>query len=84
MQPAGRQEDQDGRIGSVDSHVVGKDLQHQVKDESPLGKCRIMEESNCIRKYLTIRFVLGEVRGLSIHYIRMTCIYFWIKQEQPI
>jgi hypothetical protein len=44
--------------------------------KSLLGKYRIRKESNCIRKDLIIPVVLGEVRDLSIHYIRMTCIYF--------
>jgi hypothetical protein len=30
--------------------VFGKDLQHQIKEEGPLGKYRIREESNCVRK----------------------------------
>jgi hypothetical protein len=42
----------------------------------PLGKYRIRKESNCIRKHLIISAVLGEIRDLSIHYIRMMCIYF--------
>jgi hypothetical protein len=58
----------------------GKDLQHQIIEESPLGKYRFRKEFNCIRKDLIIPVVLGVVRGLSIPYIKMTCIYFWIKQ----
>jgi hypothetical protein len=77
--PARRQEHQDGCVGSWDGHVFGKDLQHQIIEESPLGKYRFRKEFNCIRKDLIIPVILGVVRGLSIPYIRMTCIYFWIK-----
>ena len=42
--------------------------------KSPLGKYRIRKESTCIRKSLMSPIVLGEVKGLWIHYIRMSCI----------
>ena len=48
--------------------------------KSPLGKHRITKESNCIRKGLGL-IVLGEVKGLNIHYIRMNV---GDKQEQSI
>ena len=53
------------------------------KEESPLGRYRIRKESSCIRKALmsnkSNRIRRG--KGLSIRYIRMTCIHVWDKQE---
>ena len=51
--------------------------------KSPLGKYRIRKESDCIRKCLGL-IVLGEVKGLNIHYIRMPCIHIGNKQVQSI
>jgi hypothetical protein len=52
-----------------------------IKEESPFGRYRIRKESSCIRKGLIGLIVLGEFKGLSIPYIRMTCIHVWDKQE---
>ena len=60
-----------------------KESMRENYSKSPLGKYRIRKESNCIRKDLDL-IVLGEVKGLNIHYIRMTCIYVGDKQEQSI
>lgn len=51
--------------------------------KSPLGKYRIKNESNCIRKGLGL-IVLGEVKSLHIHYRKMTSIHVGDKQEQSI
>jgi hypothetical protein len=70
---------QDARIAEGDGNVVS-----MAERRSPLGRYRIRKESSCIRKGLISQIVLGEVKGLSIHYIKMTCIHIWDKEEQSV
>lgn len=58
------------------SCIVGGVPAREKYGKSPLGKYRIRKESVFIRKDVIIPVVLGEVRDLSIHCIKMTCIYF--------
>lgn len=78
---ARRPGDQDGCIVAEGGRVLGKDLQQQVKEESPSGKYRIRKKSCCIRKGLLSLIVLGVIKGLSLHHIRIPCIYVFGKQE---
>ena len=63
--------------------AVWEESMKEMYCKTPLRKYRIRKESNCIRKGLGL-IVLGEVKGLNIHNIKMTCIHVGDKQEQSI
>ena len=71
-------------VQSIKAGVAAlKESMREKYSKSPIGKYRIRKESNCIRKGLDLR-VLGVVKGLNIHYMRMACIHVGDEEEQSI
>lgn len=68
---------------SVTRTRVGGSLGGVHEREVPESSRKVYDQESSTRKDL-ILIVLGEVKGLSIRYITMTCIHVWGKEDQSI